>query len=62
MAVELGQILAQVTQVKETINAAEKVILGNVFFKVKRVEKALLLIRLKPNNIKAPSSIRHAKL
>lgn len=38
MTVELGQMLAQVTQVKETINAAEKAILRNVLFKVKRVK------------------------
>jgi hypothetical protein len=38
------------------VDAAKEVVLGNVIFKIERVEKTLLVIRLQPNHSKAPGS------
>jgi hypothetical protein len=37
------------------VDTAKEVILGNVIFKIERIEKTLLVICLKPNPIKARS-------
>ena len=42
MAVKLGQMLAQIAQVKIMINAAQQMIPGNVVFKIERVEQSIL--------------------
>jgi hypothetical protein len=39
-------MLTQFTQVKESINTTEEMILGNVVFQVERVEQSFLTARL----------------
>ena len=39
VAVVIGQMLPQVTEIKKPVNAAQKVILGNVFFEIEGVEQ-----------------------
>lgn len=43
MAVVIGQLLAQVAQIKALIDAAQQMILGNVVFKIEAVEQPALV-------------------
>jgi hypothetical protein len=54
MAVEARQVLAQVAQIEESINAAEQVIVGDVVFEIKGVEKSFLTTCLTPHHRDAP--------
>lgn len=42
VAVVVGQVLAKFGQVEVLVNAAQEVILGNVVFKVERIEQPVL--------------------
>ena len=44
-AVKIGEVMAQVAQIETLINAAQKVIGGDVIFKVERVKQSLLPTR-----------------
>lgn len=44
-AIEIGEVLAQVAQIKTSINAAQKVSGWNVIFKVERVKQSILPTR-----------------
>jgi len=44
-AIEIGEVMAQIAQIKTPINAAQKVIGWNVIFKVERVKQPLLPTR-----------------
>lgn len=44
-AIEIGEVMAQVAQIKTPINAAQKVIGWNVIFKVERVKQSLMPTR-----------------
>ncbi|WP_371850926.1 hypothetical protein [Pseudomonas migulae] len=43
--IEIGEVLAQVAQIKTSITAAQKVSDWNVIFKVERVKQSLLPTR-----------------
>ena len=40
--IEIGEVMAQIVQIETPINAAQKVIGGDVIFKIERVKKPLL--------------------
>jgi hypothetical protein len=42
---KIGEVMAQAAQIETLINAAQKVIEGNVLFKVERVKQSLLPTR-----------------
>ncbi|MNF89036.1 hypothetical protein D3C84_715410 [compost metagenome] len=44
-AIEIGEVMAQVAQIESLINAAQKVIGGDVIFRVERAKQSLLPIR-----------------
>jgi hypothetical protein len=44
-AIEIGEVMAQIAQVETPINAAQKVIGGDVIFKVERVKQPFLPTR-----------------
>ena len=44
-AIEIGEVMAQVTQIETLINAAQKMIGWDVIFKVERVKQPLLPTR-----------------
>ncbi len=44
-AIKMGEVVAQVAQIETLINAAQKVIGGDVIFKVERVKQSLLPTR-----------------
>jgi hypothetical protein len=44
-AIKIGEVMAQVAQIETLINAAQKVICGDVIFKVERVKQSLLPTR-----------------
>ncbi|MNG00717.1 hypothetical protein D3C84_836620 [compost metagenome] len=44
-AIEIGEVMAQIVQIETPINAAQKVIGGDVIFKVERVKQSLLPTR-----------------
>lgn len=44
-AIEIGEVMAWVAEIKTPINAAQKVIGGNVIFKVERVKQSFLPTR-----------------
>lgn len=55
MTVELGKVLAKSNEVKVLVDTPKEIILLDVGFNAKRVEKTFLAITLKPHHGKAPS-------
>jgi len=48
-------VSAEIASVEILVDAAEKVVLGNLIFKVERIQESFLAVRLKPNHNRAPS-------